>query len=153
MLSIITAATVRYAPTFTLDRELLISLLQDYPDADELQYATDSVRYGYDIGVENDIQFGQPSRPYPFVTAAHKLIITEWLINTASIIGPFLPGHVPVDNPNVVPLFVVEQGAKNRVITDFSYPHNGNSLNDNLFGYSPNFVRSRILDSMKLSNL
>ncbi len=65
-----------------------------------------------------------------------KLVITDWLLNTKTIVGPFsraqvinFIGQAP---EFVAPLFTIYQGDKIRTITNFSFPNEIFSLNANL---------------------
>ncbi len=125
----------RFQPYFSLNRIRLIRALSRHPSARLRAYAIPSVRFGFRIGVRPDYRLQPSRRNYPSSTL-DKLVITNWLINTKTIVGPFsraqvinFIGQAP---EFVAPLFTIYQGDKIRTISNFSFPNEIFSLNANL---------------------
>ena len=106
--------------------------MSNYPYELDKNYAIDAIKNGYNIGVEFDTHYSV-SKPYNWIDADKALFITDWLLHHTSIIGPFPAECAKWWNIDTVPPFAVDQKDKFRPITDFSYPKDGTSLNDNLF--------------------
>ena len=130
--TLLTAAIVRFAPIFNLKTDVFQSLLSNYPYELDKNYAIDAINNGYNIGVEFNTHYSV-STQYNWIDEDKAYFITDWLLHHKSIIGPFSAECAKLWNIDTVPPFAVEQNNKFRPITDFSYPRDGTSLNENLY--------------------
>lgn len=138
-MTILAAAVVQFEPIFNLQKERFINLISRHPKPEVVSFAKQCISTGYRIGFEGSIN-RKLNNNYP-LTNEFSNIITKWLIEQPSIIGPFTLQQAlqatKSDFLVTVPIFAIQQTKKVRPILDYSYPASGISINSQILdGYA-----------------
>ena len=113
----------------------MIQAIDEHPSKKQREYSINCLKNGYKIGFTGEWPTSC-SKNYPS-PCEHKEKITQWLLETESIIGPFtyeqaLQAVAPAQRLHVVPAFTLQTSKKIIPITDFSFPKKWISLNSQI---------------------